>query len=87
MPDLDGLLPPKFQWGQPVKAAVDLYNDGSYPDHPADALLVKTGDLGEVVKIGTYTDDTTNTHTPLYLVEFDNRLVVGCLEQEIEPQD
>lgn len=83
MPDPGGPLPPKYQWGQPVKAAVDLYNDGSYPDQPSDALLVKIGDLGEVVNIGTITE----TNKPLYLVEFDSRLVVGCLEEEILPQD
>ena len=31
---------PKYQWGQPVVAAIDLYNDGSLPDAPEDALLV-----------------------------------------------
>ena len=34
---------PKFQWGQRVSAASDLYNDGSFPDSPADELLVKAG--------------------------------------------
>ena len=26
-----------FAWGQRVKAAVDLFNDGSYPEHPGGA--------------------------------------------------
>ena len=34
---------PKFQWGQPVVAATDLYNDGSLPDAPEDILLVCAG--------------------------------------------
>lgn len=69
----------KLQWGQKVSANSDLFNDGSYPDHPADALLVKAGDLGEIVQVGTHVE--TNTH--IYLVEFGGRLVVGCLEGEI----
>nr|HMN83062.1 nitrogen fixation protein NifZ [Burkholderiaceae bacterium] len=34
---------PKYRWGQPVTAAVDLYNDGSVPDLPEDVLLVAAG--------------------------------------------
>ncbi|WP_034994489.1 nitrogen fixation protein NifZ [Beijerinckia mobilis] len=72
----------RFQWGQRVRATEDLYNDGSYPDHPIDALLVKEGDLGEIVNVGVISE----TKRPLYLVEFDGqRLVVGCLEEELEP--
>ena len=71
----------KFDWGQRVRAAVDLLNDGSYPDHDADALLVKTGETGEVVQVGAHVE----TETTIYLVEFSPQLVVGCLEEEIEP--
>lgn len=81
MPEPGGPLPPKYQWGQRVRAANDLFNDGSYPDQPMDALLVKSGDLGEVVNIGTISE----TNKPLYLVEFDERTVVGCLEEELLP--
>lgn len=70
---------PKYQWGQPVTAVVDLYNDGSYPDQAQDALLVRVGDRGEIVQVGTHTE----TNTPVYLVEFNERQVVGCLEEEI----
>lgn len=72
---------PKFQWGQRVSAAGDLFNDGSFPDHPAEALLVKAGESGEIVQVGTHAE--TGTH--IYLVEFRERLVVGCLEGEIHP--
>ncbi|MCK9915678.1 nitrogen fixation protein NifZ [Microbacteriaceae bacterium K1510] len=72
---------PKYQWGQRVKATIDLVNDGSFPDVPAEALLVKLGDAGEIVQVGTHTD----SNTPIYLVEFSERLVVGCLEEEIVP--
>ncbi len=73
---------PKYQWGQRVKALIDLFNDGSFPDTPVDAMLVKVGDAGEIVQVGTQTE----ANAPIYLVEFGERLVVGCLEEEISPQ-
>jgi nitrogen fixation protein NifZ len=72
---------PKYQWGQRVKALIDLHNDGSFPDVPPDGLLAGTGQPGEIVQVGTHTE----TNTPVYLVEFGERRVVGCLEEEIEP--
>jgi nitrogen fixation protein NifZ len=72
---------PIYQWGQRVRALVNLHNDGSFPDAPAEALLVKSGDGGEIVQVGTHTE----SNTPIYLVEFGERLVVGCLEEEIAP--
>ena len=76
---MDEIRLPKFQWGQPVVAAIDLVNDGSYPDCAADELLTAQGTLGEVVQVGSHVD----TQTPIYLVEFPNGRVVGCLEEEI----
>jgi nitrogen fixation protein NifZ len=72
---------PKFQWGQMVTAAEDLFNDGSYPEAPADALLVQAGEKGEIVNVGTHVE----TNTPIYLVEFREKIVVGCFEGEINP--
>ncbi len=72
---------PKYQWGQRVKALVDLHNDGSFPDTPPDARLVAVGDAGEIVQVGTHTE----ANMPIYLVEFGEHLVVGCLEEEILP--
>ncbi|WP_454918413.1 nitrogen fixation protein NifZ [Xanthobacter sediminis] len=72
---------PKYDWGMKVKTLIELRNDGSYPEAPADALLVGLGTVGEIVQVGTHTE----TNTPIYLVEFDQRLVIGCLEEEIEP--
>ena len=72
---------PRYQWGQRVKALIDLYNDGSFPDTAADARLVGVGDTGEIVQVGTQTE----ANLPIYLVEFGERLVVGCLEEEITP--
>ena len=72
---------PKYQWGQRVKALIDLHNDGSFPDAAADAMLVSVGDTGEIVQVGTQTE----ANLPIYLVEFGERLVVGCFEEEISP--
>ncbi len=77
-----GARPPKYEWGQRVQVVEDLFNDGSYPDQPVDALLAKSGDLGEIVNIGTIEE----TKRPLYLVEFESsRFVIGCLEEELLP--
>ncbi|PPD44296.1 MAG: nitrogen fixation protein NifZ [Methylocystis sp.] len=73
--------PNRYDWGQRVRAITDLTNDGSYPDKADDELLVKTGDTGEIVNVGTHVE----TETVVYLVEFSTKLVVGCLEDEIEP--
>jgi nitrogen fixation protein NifZ len=69
---------PKFQWGQPVLAATDLYNDGSLPDAPADQLLVVAGGPGEIVQVGHHVD----SNVPVYMVDF-GVAVLGCLEEEI----
>jgi len=69
----------RYQWGQRVRACQDLFNAGSYPEIAADALLVNTGDAGEIVNVGTHVD----SNTPVYLVEFPANRIVGCLEEEI----
>jgi nitrogen fixation protein NifZ len=70
---------PRFQWGQPVWTLVDLFNDGSFPGVPETALLVTAGDRGEVVQIGAHVETSTN----VYMVEFKDNRVVGCLEDEL----
>lgn len=70
---------PRYQWGQPVRALVDLVNDGSHPDHALDALLVRAGTAGEVLNTGYH----EASNTPVYLVQFGERLLVGCLEDEL----
>lgn len=72
---------PKYRWGQPVKAVVDLVNDGSHPDTEPDVLLVASGSIGEVVQTGMHEE----SNTPVYIVEFHGGKVVGCLEEELEP--
>jgi len=72
---------PRYQWGQRVKTLIDLHNDGTFPDAPNEGLLVGVGGVGEIVQVGTHTE----SNIPIYLVEFSERLVVGCLEEEIAP--
>ena len=68
----------RYQWGQEVVAAVDLYNDGSVPGAPQDCLLVAAGGPGEIVQVGHHTE----ANLPVYMVDF-GVAVVGCLEEEI----
>lgn len=70
---------PKYRWGERVRALLDLHNDGTFPECPPEALLVRTGEAGEIVQVGTHAE----SNTPVYLVEFGPNRVVGCLEQEI----
>ena len=74
------LREPKYPWGLPVRAAVDLYNDGSVPDVPEDILLVVEGGPGEIVQVGHHGE----ANLPIYMVDF-GVCVLGCLEEEITP--
>ena len=71
----------KYQWGQRIIATTDLLNDGTYPERAEDDLLVANGTEGEIVNVGHHEE----LNLPVYLVEFDKGLVVGCLEEEITP--
>ncbi len=73
------LREPIFAWGQRVRAVVDLVNDGSHPEFPPEAVLAPVGTAGEIVNVGHHAD----SNTPVYLVEFDGPVVVGCLEEEL----
>jgi nitrogen fixation protein NifZ len=72
---------PRYGWGQRVQAAEDLFNDCTYPEQTLEALLVQSGETGEIVQIGKHTD----SGTVVYMVEFDRNRVVGCLEPELLP--
>jgi nitrogen fixation protein NifZ len=72
---------PRYEWGQHVEAAADLFNDGSYPQQSSEGLLVQNGEAGEVVQVGRHTD----SGTVIYIVEFTRNRVVGCFEHELAP--
>ncbi|MGL3104302.1 nitrogen fixation protein NifZ [Bradyrhizobium sp. BR 1432] len=71
--------PPKYQRGQRVKAMFDLINDGSFSDARPQGVLVSLRDIGKIVRVLRRSE----ANLPIYLVEFRNKLVVGCLEREI----
>ena len=72
---------PKYDWGLRVRAVQDLLNDGSYPDRAEGEVLAAAGTVGEIVQIGMHMEASV----PVYLVEFSETCVVGCLEAEISP--
>lgn len=72
---------PKFEWGQQVTASAPLFNDGSHPECPVDALLVEQGARGEIVQVGRHVE----MDMPIYMVAFPDNRIVGCLEEEIIP--
>jgi len=69
---------PKYQWGQRVRLYSIFTTMAHIQISQRAALLVKNGDAGEIVQVGSHTE----SNTPIYLVEFTERLVVGCLEEE-----
>jgi nitrogen fixation protein NifZ len=71
---------PKYPWGLAVKAAADLYNDGTLPEAEEDVLLVAEGGPGEIVQVGRHEE----ANVPVYMVDF-GVAVLGCLEEEIVP--
>jgi nitrogen fixation protein NifZ len=73
---------PIYQWGQKVSTESDIFNDGSYPDHDAEALLVAAGSEGEIVQVGYHEE----AKVPIYLVEFPGGYVIGCLEEELKSE-
>jgi nitrogen fixation protein NifZ len=73
---------PRFEWGQRVRAVTDLFNDGTYPERPFNALLVGAGDAGEIVQVGRHIDSGSF----VYMVEFALNQVVGCMEPELAPR-
>ncbi|CAD5371938.1 NifZ protein [Rubrivivax sp. A210] len=77
LPDPDAA---RYQWGQAVFAADHLFNDGSFPDAPLDALLVAAGGPGEIVQVGLHEE----SRQPVYMVDF-GVAVLGCLEEELAP--
>ncbi|WP_076861946.1 nitrogen fixation protein NifZ [Bradyrhizobium mercantei] len=75
-----GLDLPKYRSGQRVKSAIDLFNDDSAPNVPPDGVLIGAGQIGEIIRVAMHTEE----NVPIYLVEFGERLVIGCLENEIK---
>lgn len=76
---MSGESNPRFDWGQRVQAAKDMFNDGTYPEQPENALLVREGEAGEIVQVGKHLD----SGAIVSMVEFATDQVVGCFEPEL----
>ncbi|MCC8935749.1 nitrogen fixation protein NifZ [Bradyrhizobium sp. Arg62] len=70
---------PKYRRGQRVKTAVDLINDGSFPNTEPAGVLLAAGATGEIIRVAIHTE----ANVPIYTVDFGEQLLIGCLEEEI----
>jgi nitrogen fixation protein NifZ len=73
-------MPPLFDIGQKVRVRKLIRNDGTFPGQEIGATLAKKGDVGYVVSIGTFLQNSY-----IYAVHFlQTGYVVGCLKKELE---
>jgi nitrogen fixation protein NifZ len=76
--ELDG--PPQFEFGQKVRSRFMVRNDGTFPGKDIGELLVKRGEEGYVISIGTYLQQYY-----IYGVEFiESGFRVGMKRKELE---
>ncbi|MFW9262993.1 nitrogen fixation protein NifZ [Nostoc sp. CALU 546] len=74
-------LPPAFEIGSKVKTRKLIRNDGTYPGQEIGATLAKKGEIGYIVSIGTFLQNSY-----IYAVHFiDKGFIVGCRKKELEP--
>jgi nitrogen fixation protein NifZ len=74
---------PKYELEQKVRVRKMIRNDGTFPGKEIGENLVKKGDEGYVVSIGTYLQAYY-----IYAVHFlDRNVIVGCRAKELEPVD
>ena len=73
--------PPHFDYGQKVRARRAVRNDGTFAGRDIGEILVKKGEEGYVVSIGTFLQQFY-----IYGVEFiDSGNRVGMKRKELEP--
>lgn len=72
--------PPIFEIGEKVRIRKLIRNDGTFPGQEIGATLAKKGDVGYVVSIGTFLQNSY-----IYAVHFlQTGFVVGCRKKELE---
>jgi nitrogen fixation protein NifZ len=77
--ELDG--PPYFDYGDKVRSRRTIRNDGTFPGKDIGEILVKKGEEGFVVNIGTFLQQFY-----IYGVEFETTgYRVGMKRRELEP--
>ncbi|SFJ62609.1 nitrogen fixation protein NifZ [Bradyrhizobium sp. Gha] len=75
--------PPVFSFGQKLRANRVIRNDGTYRGREVGDVLVKRGEVGYVVSIGTFLQQFY-----IYGVEFlESGHRVGMKRNELEPVD
>jgi len=83
MPAADELelhLPPYFDMGDKVRTRKSIRNDGTFPGQEIGATLAKKGEVGYIINIGTYLQNSY-----IYAVHFlGTGFVVGCRKKELE---
>ncbi len=79
--ELEGPL--RFEYGQKVRSRRLVRNDGTFPGRDIGEVLVKKGETGYVVSIGTFLQQFY-----IYGVDFIERgYRVGMRAKELEPVD
>ncbi|EAW37228.1 nitrogen fixation protein NifZ [Lyngbya sp. PCC 8106] len=74
---------PKYELEQKVRVRKMIRNDGTFPGKEIGENLVKKGDEGYVISIGTYLQAYY-----IYAVHFlDKNVIVGCRAKELDPVD
>jgi nitrogen fixation protein NifZ len=72
-------MQPSYQYGDRVRLVRNVRNDGTYPGIPTGTLLMRRGEVGHVLNVGTFLQDQL-----IYTVHFlasDRR--IGCREEEL----
>ena len=70
---------PRWDYGDSVRVARNVRNDGTFPGVDTGALLVRRGSVGHVVNVGTFLQDQI-----IYSVHFlEADCIVGCREEEL----
>jgi nitrogen fixation protein NifZ len=73
--------PPTFDYGEKVRSRRSIRNDGTFPGKDIGEILVKKGDEGYVVSIGTFLQQYY-----IYGVDFPSKgYRVGMKRKELEP--
>ncbi len=71
---------PVFEIGDRVRLVKVVRNDGTFPNQPVGQILVKPGEEGYVIKIGTFLQKFY-----IYGVHFVAKgVIVGCRKHELE---
>ncbi len=78
--ELELNLPPYFEIGEKVRTRKLIRNDGTFPGQEIGATLAKKGEVGYVISIGTFLQNSY-----IYAVHFlHTGFVVGCRRKELE---